>query len=145
MNLHMFVCFGSVTAFVPRGQLPREDLRRAPLPPRPLVTHGPRCFSCPLSPYTYVMHPASGQYPPPSSCPVQISYLPSIWSACLPVLHKYLTPTNMNPSNPTYKLCYFVIQSVTLNRSSLLILPPCLPVSASLTYLSGFLPLNRLR
>ena len=37
----LFVCFGSVTAFVPRGQLPREDLRRAPLPPRPLVTPGP--------------------------------------------------------------------------------------------------------
>ena len=44
----------------------------------------------------------------------------------------------MNPSNPTYKLCYFVnsnnlIQIVNLNRSSPLILPPCLPVSASLT------------
>ena len=70
----LFVCFGSVTAFVPRGQIPRVDLRRASLPSRPLVTPGPRCSSCPLSPHTYVMHPASGQYPPPPSCPVQISY-----------------------------------------------------------------------
>ena len=111
---------------------------------------GPRCSSCPLSPHTYVMHPASGQYPPPSSCPVQISYKVSgLPPPCLPVLHIYLTPTNMNPSNPTYKLCYFVnsnnlIQIVTLNRSSSLLLPPCLPVSASLTYLSGFLPLTHL-
>ena len=83
----LFVCFGSVTAFVPRGQLPREDLRRAPLPPRPLVTPGPRCSSCPLSPRTYVMHPVSGQYPPPSSCPVQISYQVSgLPPPCLPVL-----------------------------------------------------------
>ena len=49
----LFDCFGSVPAFVPRGQLPREDLRRAPLPPRPLVTPGPRCSSCSLSPHTY--------------------------------------------------------------------------------------------
>ena len=146
----MFVCFGSITEFVPRGQLLREDLRRAPIPPRPLVTPGPRISACPLSPHTYVMHPASGQYPPPSSCPVQISYQVSGLSPpCLPVLHIYLTPTNMNPSNPTYKLCYFInsnnlIQIVTLNITSPLIHPPCLPVSASLTYLSGSLPLNRL-
>ena len=74
-----FICLGSVIAFVPLGQLPREDLRRAPLPPRPLVTPGPRCSSCPLSPHTYVMHPASGQYPPPSLSGTDIR--PSIWSA----------------------------------------------------------------
>ena len=36
----LIVCIGSVTTFVPRGQLPREDLQRAPYPhcywPRPL-------------------------------------------------------------------------------------------------------------
>ena len=96
----MFVCFESVTAFVPQGQLPREDLRRAPLPSRPLVSPGPRCSSCPLSPHTYVMHPASGQYPPPSSCPVQISYQisglpPPCLRSCTPTHifnpHKYET------------------------------------------------------
>ena len=68
----LFVCFGSITAFVPQGQLPREDLPRSSLPPRPLVTSGPRLSSSSLSPRTFVMHPASGPYPPLSSCPVHI-------------------------------------------------------------------------
>ena len=120
--------------------------------PTTQATRHPRAsllFMSPI-PHAYVMHPASGQYPPPSSCPVQISYQVSgLPPPCLPVLHIYLTPTNMNPSNPTYKLCYFdnsnhLIQIVTLNRSCPLILPPCLPVSTSLTYLSGSFPLTRL-
>ena len=79
---YLFVCFGSVTAFVPRGQYPREDLRRSTLPTRPLVTPGPYLSSCSLSPppppHTYVMHSASGPYLPLSSCPVHIltKYLP---------------------------------------------------------------------
>ena len=55
---HMFVCFGSVTAFVPRCQLPREDLRRAPLAPRSLVTPGPYLSSCSLPP-PYLSHASS--------------------------------------------------------------------------------------
>ena len=77
----LLVCFGSVTAFVLRDQIPREDLQRAPLPPRSLVIPGPYLSSCSLSPppppppppHTFVMHPASGQYLPLSSCPVHIS------------------------------------------------------------------------
>ena len=38
-----FVClFWIRNRICPTGQLPWEDLRRAPLPPRPLVTPGPR-------------------------------------------------------------------------------------------------------
>ena len=36
----LFVCFGSVPAFVPRGQLPREDLRRSS--PTTQATRHPR-------------------------------------------------------------------------------------------------------
>ena len=75
----LFVCLRSATAFFPRGQLPREDLRRSPLPPRPLVTPGPCLNFCSLSPNTFVMHPASGPYPPPVllSCTYNLS---SLWS-----------------------------------------------------------------
>ena len=64
----------------PVGQLPREDLRRAPLPPRPLVTPGPRCSLCSLSPHTYCHASCIRSVP----SPVILSYtdiLPSIWSA----------------------------------------------------------------
>ena len=50
--------------------------------------------------------------PSPSSCPVHISYQvsgPSL--SCRPVMHIYLNPTAMNPSNssnPNYELCYFI-------------------------------------
>ena len=63
--IYMFVCFGSVTAFVPWGELPREDLWRSPLPPRSLS-------SCYLSPRISSLHPASGPYPRLSSCPLHI-------------------------------------------------------------------------
>ena len=73
----LFVCFGVVTVFVPLGQLPREDLRRSPLPPRPLVNPGPHLSSYSLSPHTFVMHPVSGPCNPPLSCTYNLS---SIWS-----------------------------------------------------------------
>ena len=96
---HMFVCFGSITAFVPQGQLPREDLWRSPQPPRPLVTPRPRLSSYSLSPRTFVMHPASGPYPPLSSCPVHITYQVSGLSPpCFPVIHMNSNPTERNPS-----------------------------------------------
>ena len=95
----LLVCLRSATAFFLRGQLPGEDLRRSPLPPRRLVN--PRlCRSlCSLSPCTFVMHPASGPYPPLSSCPVHIPYRVSGLSLpCFPVLHIYSNPTERNPS-----------------------------------------------
>ena len=95
----VFVCLRSATAFSPRGQLPREDLRRSPLPHRPLVTPGPCLALCSLSPRTSVMHPASGPYPPLSSCRVHIPYRVSGLSLpCFPVLHIYSNPTERNPS-----------------------------------------------
>ena len=94
-----FVCLRSATAFFPRGQFPREDLRRSSLPPRPLVTPGPCLTFCSLSPRTFVMHPASGPYPPLSSFPVHITYRVSGLSLpCFPVLHIYSNPTERNPS-----------------------------------------------
>ena len=73
-------CLRSVTALFPRGRLPKEDLRRSPLPPRPLVTPGPCCSSCSLSPHTYCHASCIRSVP----SPVLLSYtdiLPSIWSA----------------------------------------------------------------
>ena len=69
----------------------------APLPPRPLVTPGPRCSSCSLSPHTYCHASCIRSVP----SPVLLSYtdiLPSIWSA--PSLSS--CPTHIN--NPhTYE------------------------------------------
>ena len=79
----------------------------APLPPRSLVTPGPRCSSCSLSPHTYCHASCIRSVP----SPVLLSYtdiLPSIWSA--PSLSS--CPTHINnphtyePLKPTYKLCY---------------------------------------
>ena len=110
--LCLFVCFGSVPAFVPRGQLPREDLRRAPLPPRPLVNPGPHCSSCSLSPHTYCHASCIRSVP----SPVLLSYtdiLPSIWSA--PSLSScpthIINPHTYEPLKPTYKLCYLLIST----------------------------------
>ena len=83
-----------------------------PLPPRPLVTPGPRCSSCSLSPHTYCHASCIRSVP----SPVLLSYtdiLPSIWSA--PSLSS--CPTHINnphtyePLKPTYKLCYLLIST----------------------------------
>ena len=110
MHLHICTCcccccccLRSVTALFPRGRLPKEDLRRSPLPPRPLVTHGSVALHVPYPPILIVMHPASGQSPPPSSCPIQISYQVSgLPPPCLPVLQN---PTYMNPSKTPHINC----------------------------------------
>ena len=106
-------CLRSVTALFPRGRLPKEDLRRSPLPPRPLVTPGPCCSSCSLSPHTYCHASCIRSVPLPSSCPIQISYQVSgLPPPCLPVLHIYLKPHTYEPlKNPTYKLCYLLIST----------------------------------
>ena len=53
-------------------------------------------------PRTFVMHPASGPYPPLSSCPVHITYRVSgLFLPCFPVLHIYSNPTERNPSTHT--------------------------------------------
>ena len=96
MCVCLFVCFGP--AFVPRGQLPREDLWRASLTPRPpvspLVPCPPILLSCilhqvctlPFFPVLYIY-------------PNQVSGLPL---PCRPVVHKY---EPLNSSNPTYNMC----------------------------------------
>ena len=103
-------CLRSVTALFPRGRLPKEDLRRSPLPPRPLVTPGPCCSSCSLSPHTYCHASCIRSVP----SPVLLSYtdiLPSIWSA--PSLSSCPTkPHTYEPlKNPTYKLRYLLIST----------------------------------
>ena len=91
------LCFGSVTPFVPQGQLPREELRRSPLPPRPppglIFLHVP----CPPILLSCILHqvctfpclPVLHIYPNKVSC---------LSLPCLPVIHIYLNPTKMNPS-----------------------------------------------
>ena len=117
VELVCFVCFGSVPAFVPRGQLLREDLRRALLPPRPLVTPGPRCSTCSLSPHTYCHASCIRSVP----SPVLLSYtdiLPSIWSA--PSLSScpthIINPHTYEPLKPTYKLCYLSYDEYMTNN-----------------------------
>ena len=43
-NFFLFVCLGSVTAFFPRGQLPKEDLRSSP--PHKHANVGPTMGQC---------------------------------------------------------------------------------------------------
>ena len=97
--LFLFVCLRSATVFFPRGQLPREAYGDHPYHPGHSSPPGPCLTFCSLSPRTFAMHPASGLYPPMSSCPVHtcITYRVSGLSLpCFPVLHIY--------SNPSYQL-----------------------------------------
>ena len=127
----LVVCLGSATAFFPLGQLPREDLRRSTLPPRPLITPGPCLTFCSLSPRTFVIHPASGPYPPLSSCPVHITYRVSGLSLpCFHVLHIYSNPTERNPSTnikphiQTVLIHYFNKQTIKTAVYHYLVSPP---------------------
>ena len=62
------------------GELPYHPGHSSP--PGLFVLH------VPYPPILIVMHPASGQSPPLSSCPIQISYQVSgLPPPCLPVLH----------------------------------------------------------
>ena len=123
-------CLRSVTALFPRGRLPKEDLRRSPLPPRPLVTPGPYLPLCSLSPHTIVMHPASGQYPPCNPRPVHISYLVfGLFLPCLLVLHIYSTPQKENPSTKlkphTQTVLIYYFNNRTINSKAPLRLSSC--------------------
>ena len=143
--INMFVCFTGSTA--------KGDLQRAPLPPRPLVTHRPHFSPCSLSPHTFVMHPASGPYPPLSSCPVHAvcpNQVAGLSLPCLPVVRIYLNPTYMNPS--TLQTPHILVDLLLLtqfhhqytSKISFLLYPPCLPAPASLTYIGGSLSIYRL-
>ena len=86
--IRLFVCFGSVTALVPRGQFPVEDLRSAPLPPGHSSSPGLWLPSCSLSPIILpcILHQVCITHPCP---PVLYRYptVPSLPFICLPVIH----------------------------------------------------------
>ena len=90
----LFVCLGSATAFFPRGQLPKEDLRRPPSTTQ--ATRHPRALcQClfPL-PHTFVLNASCIR-----SVPSPVLYIYPIESlVCFPVLHIYSNPTEKNPS-----------------------------------------------
>ena len=118
----MFVCLFVLDPYphLSRGVNSRgRTYGETPLPPRPLVTPGPRCSSCSLSPHTYCHASCIRSVP----SPVLLSYtdiLPSIWSA--PSLSS--CPTHVNnphtyePLKPTYKLCYLLFQQPYPNSNS---------------------------
>ena len=138
--LFFFVCLRSVTALFPRGQLPKEDLRRSPSTTQ--ATRHPQALSqslFPLPPYfchascirSVPSPPASGPYPPLSSCPIHIPcrvsgpFLP-----CFPVLHIYSNPTEKNPSTnikphiQTVLIHYFNKQTIKRVVYHYLVSPP---------------------
>ena len=92
-----FVCLGSATAFFPRGQLPKEDLRRPPSTTQ--ATRHPRALcQClfPLPPYfclECLLHPVCTL-----PCPPVLYIYPIESLVCIPVLHIYSNPTEKNPS-----------------------------------------------
>ena len=95
--LFLFVCLGSATAFFPRGQLPKEDLRRPPSTTQ--ATRHPRALcQClfPLPPYfclECLLHPVCTL-----PCPPVLYIYPIESLVCIPVLHIYSNPTGKNPS-----------------------------------------------
>ena len=79
--------------FVSLGQLPREDLQRAPFTSRPLGNPGPLTpYMLPIPPTLSVMRPASDLYLPPYSCPWQISYPVGGWTLPGQVVLKSSSP-----------------------------------------------------
>ena len=145
---------GDGAGFVPRGQLPREDLQRSPLPPRPLVTPRPCLTSCYLSPVllSRILHEVRTL---PSSCPVHITYrVSSLSHPCFPVLHIYSNPTERNPSThikphiQTVLIHYFNSTNNENSSVPLPCLPSCIqsvPTSSSAPHLlSDSLPLSHL-
>ena len=93
----LFVCLGSATAFSPRGQLPKEDLRRPPSTTQ--ATRHPRALcQClfPLPPYfclECLLHLVCTL-----PCPPVLYIYPIKSLVCFPVLHIYSNPTEKNPS-----------------------------------------------
>ena len=106
-----FVCLGSVTAFFPRGQLPKEDLRSSPSTTQ--ATRHPRALSqslFPLPPYfchECLLHPVRTLPCPPVLYIYPIESLVCFFLVFLS--YTYIqTPQKRTPqhiSNPTNKLC----------------------------------------
>ena len=120
-----------------------------PLPPRPLVTPGPCLSLCSLSPRTFVMHPATGPYPPLSSCPIHIPYRVSgLFLPCFSVLHIYSNPTEKNPSTnikphiQTVLIHYFNKQTIKRAVYHYIVSPPVssVPTCSSAPHLHKWLP-----
>ena len=132
------------------GSTPKEGPTEiTPIPPRPLVTPGPCLTLCSLYPRTFVMYPASGPYPPLSSCPVHIPYRVSGLSLpCIPVLHIYINPTERNPSTyikphkQTVLIHYFNNQTIKTAVYHYLVSPPVsfVPTCFSAPHLHQRLP-----
>ena len=85
----------------------------------------------PPPPRTFAMHPASGLYPPLSSCPVHITYRVSGLSLpCFHVRHIYSNPTERNPlthTKPhiqTVLIHYFNKQTIKTAEYHYLVSPP---------------------
>ena len=86
----LFVClFWIRTRICPAGSTPEGGpTEKLPYHPGHLSPPGLVVLHVPYPPILIVMHPASGQSPPLSSCPIQISYQVSgLPPPCLPVLH----------------------------------------------------------
>ena len=86
----LFVClFWIRTRICPAGSTPEGGpTEKLPYHPGHSSPPGLVVLHVPYPPILIVMHPASGQSPPLSSCPIQISYQVSgLPPPCLPVLH----------------------------------------------------------
>ena len=129
----LFVCLGSATAFFPRGQLPKEDLRRSPSTTQ--ATRHPRALSqslFPLPPYfchECILHPVRTL-----PCPPVLYIYPIESLVCFLLVflsYTYIqTPQKRTPqhiSNPTNKLCLFIISITETIKTSVklyLVSPP---------------------
>ena len=92
------VCLGSSNAFFPRGQLPKENLRRSPSTTQ--ATRHPRALSQSLfSLHPYFCHECILHPVRTLPCPIHIPYRVSgLFLPCFSVLHIYSNPTEKNPS-----------------------------------------------
>ena len=124
----LFVCFGSISAFVPRGQLPTESS------PTTQATRHPRAsllFMSPIPPYLCHASCIRPVYPPLSSCPVHISYqvsgLPTMSSCPTHIFnphkyeplkpHIYLDPKVLKNYHPVSNLSFLsVLERVVAAR-----------------------------
>ena len=98
MFVCLFVClFWIRNRTFPTGSTPKGGPTE--ITPTTQATRHPRALSHFLFPLPLYLHPASGPYPPLSSCPERITYRVSGLSLpCPPVLHIYSNPTERNPS-----------------------------------------------
>ena len=125
----MFVCLFVLDPYphLSRGVNSRgRTYGEAPLPPRPLVTPGPRCSSCSLSPHTYchascirsVPSPVLYRYPTKYLvCPIQVQcstharqcvHMKKIETVSRPIDDIFTTPTSPlfpRPASPCSLIC----------------------------------------